>query len=410
MKSLELFLAFRYLRGSRRTMGGGLTSAIAIAGVTVGVAALIATLAVMTGFREDIRAKILGAQPHLLIQPPGNGTLPEADYKERFSSVKEVVAWSPFVLGQALVRSAQGAQGVVVKGVDPAREAGVTGLDHRMIVGNWAELGRPPAKGLAPPVFLGKELAARLETGLGDRIVLAVSNGGDAGLGALPDLSAFTVAGILETGLYDYDSSLLVMGLGSAQNLFGLSGRLTGLGVRLEDADDFTGPAMKLQAKFSSLGFVRSWLALNRPLFAALRLEKIVMFLILALITLVAAFTILSNLLLVTAQRTREIGILGAMGATPGMIHRIFLLKGLLMGAFGTAAGTVLGLAISGLLKKYEFVKLPADVYYVERLPVRVVPSDVLLVIVSALLIVLIATLYPSRAAARMDTLEAVRQ
>jgi lipoprotein-releasing system permease protein len=167
---------------------------------------------------------------------------------------------------------------------------------------------------------------------------------------------------------------------------------------------------MKIQSRFSSEAIVRSWLGMNRPLFAALRLEKIVMFLILTLITLVAAFTILSNLLLVTAQRIREIGILRAMGATRGAVQRLFLLKGLVMGVGGTGAGTLLGLGISWLLKRYEFVKLPADVYYVERLPVRVVPGDVLMVAMAAIAIVLLATIYPARAAARLDALDAVRR
>jgi len=409
--NFELFLALRYLKGSQRTLGGSLTSVIAVAGVTVGVAALVATLAVMTGFREDIRAKILGAQPHLLVQPPSETGLPDRDYSDRFAGIPEVVAWSPYVMGQGLLRTAHGTQGVVVKGIDPNREPAVTGLDSRVVLGQWAELGRPLATAAPPPpVFLGKQLASALNAQLGDDIVIAVSSGGDALLGGMPFPFPFTVAGVLETGLYDYDSSLVVMNMASAQRLFSAKGRVSGLGVRLTNADDFAGPAMRLQQRFASLAFVRSWLALNRPLFAALRLEKIVMFLILALITLVAAFTILSNLLLVTAQRTREIGILRAMGATRGAIQRVFLLKGFVMGLLGTGAGVSLGLGIAALLKRYEFVKLPADVYYVERLPVRVIPGDVLVVAVATLAIVLLATLYPSRAAARLDALDAIRR
>jgi lipoprotein-releasing system permease protein len=407
----ELFIALRYLKGSRRALGGSLTSVIAVAGVTVGVAALIATLAVMTGFREDIRAKILGAQPHLLIQPSTDRGLPERDYSDRFEGIGEAEAWSPYVMGQALARTEGGTQGVVVKGVDPAREPGVTGLDRRVTVGDWRALSSTSASSShSPAIFLGKELAQNLRVTMGDRVVLAVSAGPDTGLGTLPFFFSFTVAGILQTGLYDYDSSLAVVALPSAQKLFNLKGRFSGLGVRLKDADAFEGPAIKLQQQFSSQALVRSWLGMNRPLFAALRLEKTVMFLILALITLVAAFTILSNLLLVTAQRVREIGILRAMGATRGAIQRIFLFKGFLMGLLGTGVGTVLGLGISFLLKRYEFVKLPADIYYVERLPVKVVPGDVALVAAAAVLIVLLATLYPSRAAARLDALDAIRR
>ncbi len=392
-------------------MGGSLTSVIAVAGVTVGVAALIATLAVMTGFREDIRAKILGAQPHLLIQPASEVGLPAQDYADRFSGVAAVVAWSPYVMGQALAKSEAGTQGVVVKGVDTVREPRVTGLDRHVIEGDWALMDSTAAAlAKAPGIFLGKELAQSLRLGVGDRMILAVPTAENTGMGTLPFFFSFTVAGILQTGLYDYDSSLAVVGLATAQKIFNLKGRYSGLGVRLTDADEFTGPAIQLQQRFASQAMVRSWVGMNRPLFAALRLEKIVMFLILALITLVAAFTILSNLLLVTAQRTREIGILRAMGATRGAIQRIFLLKGFLMGLIGTGIGTLLGLGISFLLKHYEFVKLPADVYYVERLPVKVVFGDVFLVAVAAVVIVLLATLYPARAAAKLDALDAIRR
>ena len=226
----------------------------------------------------------------------------------------------------------------------------------------------------------------------------------------MPGLYPLTVAGILQTGLYDYDSSLAVVSLASAQALFNIKGRYSGLGARLKDPDDSVGASIKIQKNVGGAAWVRSWLVLNRNLFSALKLEKVVMFLILTLITLVAAFTIVSNLILVTAQKVREIGILRAMGASRRSIEAIFMAKGLLMGFFGTMAGTVLGLGLSLVLKKYQFVKLPADVYYVETLPVKIVPGDVALVAGAALFIVLLASLYPSRLAAKLDTLEAIRQ
>ena len=403
----ELFIALRYLKGSRRTLGGNLTSVIAIGGVTVGVAALITTLAVMTGFREDIRSKILGTQPHLLVQPLAGSVMEERDYSDRFTPIPEVTAWAPFILGQALIRGGEGTQGVVVKGVDSQREPHVTGLDTRVIYGHWSDLSVSSG---TSPVFLGKELAKNLGVTLGDKVILAVSGGDDLVSGGLPAFYPFLVVGVLRTGLYDYDSNLVVVSLPVAQKIFHLKGRVSGLGVRLTDPDDFEGPSLAIQGRFSSEALVRSWLGMNRPLFSALQLEKVVMFLILTLITLVAAFTILSNLLLVTAQRVREIGILRAMGATPGAIQRIFLLKGLVMGVVGTGTGTALGLTLAWVLKHYEFIKLPADVYYVERLPVMVVGNDVVLVGLAALAIVLLATIYPARLAARLDALDAVRR
>ncbi|HRY30459.1 MAG TPA: ABC transporter permease, partial [Elusimicrobiota bacterium] len=386
---------------------GNLTSVIAISCVAVGVAALVVTLAVMTGFREDIRGKILGAQPHLVVMG-SQGSLAAGDWSDVFLDVPDVQAWAPFVLGQALIRKGSTTLGVVVKGVEPEKESQVTQLDKKLVDGRWDELAAPTREGV--PVFLGKELARSLNVSIGDEVLIAVPTPQTAVMSGLPSLFPFKVAGILETGLYDYDSSLAVTTLPAAQTMFQMPKDYSGLGVRLKDPDDSLGAAMRVQKNIGSAAWVRSWLALNRNLFAALKLEKIVMFIVLTLITLVAAFTIVSNLLLVTAQRVHEIGILRAMGATRGAIQRIFLLKGLLMGTLGTAVGVGLGLALSLVLKRYQFIKLPADVYYVETLPVKIMPSDVGLVAGAALLIVLIATLYPSRLAAKLDALSAIRQ
>lgn len=401
---MSSYLALRYLKGNRDTLGGTLTSIISVASVTVGVAALIVTLAVMTGFREDIRKKILGTQPALIVLSQ-TGTLPEGDYAPIFSDVKDVRAWSPFILEQGLLKSGRRTQGAVVKGVDPDRETAVTGLSSHVKSGRWEAL-----KSSTPTVLLGTELAHVLGVSEGDEVLLVIPSFSAGILGDLPVIHRFTVGGTVETGLYDYDSNLAVVSLISAQRAFDRRQTWTGLGVKVRDPDDPFDAAFRIQKNMGSSAYVRSWLAMNRNLFSALKLEKAVMFLILTLITLVAAFTILSNLILVTAQKTREIGILKAMGATNGMIQRTFLLKGILLGLFGTGAGTALGLAISFLLKAYPVIKLPADVYYVERLPVTVVPSDVLMVAGAALAIVLAATVYPARIAAKLDALTAIRQ
>ncbi|MGQ0644199.1 MAG: FtsX-like permease family protein, partial [Elusimicrobiota bacterium] len=361
-------------------------------------------------FREDIRAKILGAQPHILILGAG-GDLEEGDWSSLFQGVPDIAAWSPFVMGQALVKHGSATQGVVAKGVDPLGEPAVTGLQAKLAEGRWENLSAAPDG--RPSIFLGRELAKILRAGVGDDVFVSAP-GQDFNplnpLLSLPALHGFTVAGILQTGLYDYDSTLAIMSLESAQKVFGLGGRYTGLGVRTKDADDSPALAAKIQKNAGTKATARSWLSLNQNLFAALRLEKIVMFIILALITLVAAFNIVSNLLLVTAQKIREIGILKAMGAPRRSVEKIFLVKGMMMGGMGTAIGAGLGVAISFALKKYQFVQLPADVYYVDTLPVRLVPGDVALVAFAALLIVLLATLYPARLAAKLDALDAIRR
>lgn len=399
-----LFLALRYLRGNRHTMGGTLTSAIAVASVTIGVAALIATLAVMTGFREDIRRKILGAQPHLIVLPQG-ASLPAGDYTSVFAGIDEVLAWAPFVMEQGLVKSGPQTQGAAIKGVDPERETAVTGLSNHVKTGNWMDLASS-----TPTIFLGTELARNLQTGAGEVLTLVVPSPSASIFGDIPALYRFVVGGTLETGLYDYDSNLAVISLASAQKAFDKKNAWSGIGVKVTEPDDPFAAGFAIQKNLGSSAVVRSWLAMNRNLFAALKLEKIVMFLILALITLVAAFTILSNLILVTAQKTREIGILKAMGATEGTILQAFLIKGMLLGGIGAGAGTLLGLTISWFLKTYSVIKLPADIYYVEKLPVTIVPSDVMMVAGAAFAIVLLATLYPARAAAKLDALAAIRQ
>lgn len=400
----ELFLALRYLRGAKSAAGGALTSWIAVLSVTVGVAALIATLAVMTGFREDIRRKILGAQPHLIVMSQ-TGSMAEGDYSSVFSDIEEVRAWSPFLLEQGLLKSGAKTQGVVIKGVNVETETAVTGLASHVATGRWTDLSAASST-----VLLGSELARTLGVLAGDLVLLVVPSPSASLFGDLPALHRLTVAGTLETGLYDYDANLAVVSLATAQEAFEKPQAWSGIGVRVEDPDEPFGAAFRIQKNLGSSVFVRSWLAMNRNLFAALKLEKVVMFLILALITLVAAFTILSNLILVTAQKTREIGILKAMGATQGVIGRAFLVQGMILGLVGAGAGTVLGLAIALFLKAYPVVKLPADIYYVERLPVTIVASDVFLVAGAALVIVLAATLYPARAASKMDALKAIRQ
>jgi lipoprotein-releasing system permease protein len=405
--SFEFFLARRYL-SDRQTLGGALSSFISIAGVAVGVAALVVTLGIMTGFRTDIQKRILGAQPHILVNAPDKG-LEAGSWADIFNDVKDFEAYSPYVMGQALLKKGSTAQGVIVKGVDAEGEARVTELKSHMKEGAWADLF-VQTPGAPEPIFLAKELAKSLEVLVGDEIFLTAPKAELASLMSVPRLFKARVAGIVETGLYDYDSTLVIVNLPFAQKVFDMPGRYSGLGVRVKDPEDAQGAAMRIQKNLGSAGFARSWLFMNRNLFSALALEKLVMFIVLALITVVAAFTIISNLLLVTAQKVREIGMLKAMGATRGSIQRIFLMKGVFMGMVGITAGMVLGLVICAVLKRYQFIRLPADVYYIDTLPVIIVPADLLTVALCAFLIVLASAVYPAHKAASLETLSALRQ
>jgi lipoprotein-releasing system permease protein len=405
--SVELYLARRYLLDRRHGTWGFLISWMATGSVAIGVGALIATLAVMTGFRNDIQDKLLGIQPHMIITPPFAQTIPDIKpIEQQLAQEKSVLAWSPFISGQVLIGRGGQSSGVVLKGIDPARETKVVNLENKLTQGMWEDLNQDP--GERPSIVLGLELARNLGARVGDE-VWAMTPGAE-GLSPLtmPRATLFKVSGLVKTGLYDYDSSLAYLQLEEAKKIFQLNG-INGIGIRV--VDPFKSPelARVLQNKFEGVYWVRSWLSLNQNLFSALKLEKIVMFIILTLVTIVASFMIVSNLLLIITQKVKEIGILRAMGATAGTIRRTFLLQGLLMGAVGNAIGVVLGIAISLFLGHTNLIQLPADVYYIDKLPVRLDPVDILMVVAAASLIVLLATLYPAQRAAKLDPLDAIR-
>lgn len=405
----EFYLARRYLFNHRPGAWGWLIGWMATGSVALGVAALIVTLAVMTGFREDIREKILGVQPHVIVSA-FNGKLDGAD--PAFSKVldhrDDVVAWSPYVSGQVLIGRGQQSSGAMVKGVDPVREPKVANLNAKIVAGDWNTLASSETE-KRPRIVLGQELARNLGARLGDTVWLITP--GSIGVSALsiPKAHLFLVSGIVQSGLYDYDSSLAYVAIPAAQELFGMENAVSGVGIRIKDPDLSDRVSRELSIQFDGRYWVRSWLSLNRNLFSALKLEKTVMFIILTMVTFVASVMIVSNLLLSITQKIKEIGILRAMGATGSTVRRVFLLQGALMGVVGTLLGTAIGLALSVILEKTQFIKLPADVYYIDKLPVRIDFGDVGMVVFAAVFIVLAATLYPAHRATQIDPLEAIR-
>ncbi|MCG3203875.1 MAG: Lipoprotein-releasing system transmembrane protein LolE [Elusimicrobia bacterium] len=409
--SAELYLACRYLSNRRHGAWGWMIGWLATGSVALGVAALIITLSVMTGFREDIRQKILGIQPHIIVTSmSGQLNLTDHSFDRTLTAVSGIEAWSPFVSGQVLMGHGSQSSGAMIKGIEPKNETRVANLQNKLIRGDWEHLSNDksfPAE--RPAIFLGQELAKNLGTNLGD--TLWVITPGSIGVGTLsvPQAHLYIVKGLVQSGLYDYDSSLAYLDIPNAQKLFDMGTQVSGVGIRIKDIDEADHMARTLQQKLKGGLWVRSWLSLNRNLFSALKLEKTVMFIILTLITLVASVMIVSNLLLSITQKIKEIGILRAMGATKNTIHRIFLIQGILMGAMGTFIGATLGIGISILLAKTNFIRLPADVYYIDRLPIRLDGWDIATVIGAACLIVLVATLIPARRAAELDPLEAIR-
>lgn len=398
MGNLELFIAWRYLKARRRGVFTLLTAVIGVGGITLGVAALIVTLGVMSGFHKDIREKILALQPHLIVLKDGPEPFTEyAEISERVSKAPGVVTVSPFVYGQILLRSGQSTVGAIIKGVDIQAE--------KKLVDLGGVMSRDISELKEKHIVLGYQLARNLGVGYGQEVVL-VSPGMMA---AVPKMEKYWEVATFKSGMYEYDSNLAYVALASGQRLFGLGQGVTGLGIALSDPDSAQQVERELRKSLPFPYLVRSWQDMNSNLFAALKLEKIMMFIILALIILVASFNIISNLLLLTVEKSKEIGVLSAMGVSRARIGRIFFYEGLMIGAAGITAGTAIGTGLCWLLDRYKFIHLPADVYYIDTLPVRVLPGDVAGVVAAALLITLFAAVYPAYQASKLDPLDAIR-
>ncbi len=405
----ELFIARRYLKAQRKGVFTALTTLIGVAGVSIGVAALLTTLSVMNGFQADIRRKVVGAQSHLTIaasMDPARRAKAEAALDARPS----VVARAPFALGQAIMTYEGRSTGVVVKGIEPALEFKVNALEKAVTEGTWAGLdaknvheGKPVAG-----IVLGEELAKNLGAWIGDTVVVISPQGLESPMGLIPAMKRFKVVAVIKTGYYEYDASTAYCLLSEASAFFKTPGGLSGYQAKLSSLDLAEDEAVALRAALGWDFVVRSFNDMNRTLFAALKLEKAVMFLILVLIILVASFNIASNLILLGTEKLRDIGILRAMGATPSMVRRIFLWEGLLIGGFGTLLGLALGLTLCWVIHRYPIVELPADIYYLSRVPVEVDPVDFAAVALSGFLLSLAATVYPAWRASRIDPIEAI--
>ena len=405
--SYEFFIGLRYLKARRRHRSFSLNTIVSISGVTLGVGALIATLGIMTGFTDDIRNKILGTNAHIIVVDRTGQ--PMTDYPvilDKVRATPHVVAATPFLYTQVLLSHDRQSQGVVLRGVDPATAGRVTDLDKNLLGGSLADLATRGKNG-EPGIILGKELAGRLGAFLGSSVT-AISPTGDIGpMGIVPKLKKFTVVGIFDSGMYEYDSSLAYIPLGEAQKLLDYGDAVNGIEVKVDDIFRSGQIARDITARLDFPYGARDWKEMNKSLFSALQLEKIMMFIILVLIILVASFNIVSTLTMIVVEKGREIAILKAMGATPAKIMRIFMVEGLVIGLAGVALGIPLGYLASWLIQ--EFYTLPGDVYYISRIPVKLLWTDVASVSIAALAISLFATIYPSWRASKLEPVEALR-
>jgi lipoprotein-releasing system permease protein len=415
----ELFVGRRYLR-SRRHHFLSLISLISLAGVTIGVATLNIVLAVMTGMEQELRDKILGFNPHVVVVSYGGALSGTDDALARVRGVEVVKAAAPFVYGQAMITVGRAVSGIVVRGIDPESAGGVVDVERHLASGSLAALSAPHKVTLPPEegggtvelsgLLVGQELARQLGVAPGDAVSLVSPLGTPGPGGMVPRVKRFVIAGVFDSGMYDYDTTLAYMALPDAQRFFELKDTVSGIEVRVTDVYGARDVARRIETALGGFPYrARDWMEVNRNLFSALKLEKVVYGIVLCLIVVVAAFNILATLTMVVKEKRRDIAILKAMGGANAAIGRIFVLNGTVIGLAGTFIGNVLGLAGCWLLANYQFVELPKDVFLVTTLPVRMDPTNFLVVALVSIGICAVAAISPARRAASLVPVEVIR-
>jgi len=403
----ELFLSIRYLRAKRKQAFISVITVISVLGVMIGVMALVVVLSVMNGFRADLMSKILGVKSHLLV----------LSYKGAFNDYKRVAGWvgqvegavatTPFIHSQVMVNRSGNVSGAILRGIHPQTAGNVLSIERMIKDGSLSSL-ESSWDGL-PTIIIGSELSKQLGAYPGDVLNMISPEGKLTPLGRVPNSQKYKVTAVFDSGMYEYDASMVFVSLKEAQAFLGFGDRVSGLEVRVKDVYKSDKVGIKIQNALGNPYWTKDWKVMNRSLFSALKLEKFAMFVILTMIVLVGALNIISTLVMVVMEKTRDVAILRAMGASAKSIMTIFMVQGLLVGLVGTLVGLASGLGICHLLARYKFISLPSDVYYITTLPVRVEFWDVCLVSLSAVVISFLATIYPSWHASKLNPVEAIR-
>lgn len=410
----ELLIALRYLKAKRKQTFVSLITIISILGVILGVMALIIVLSVMSGFQKSLRDKILGINSHVIVL---NYQGSFGNYKEQLAKIKEVQGVkdvAPFVITQVLVSNKERSIGMVLRGISPSMQKKVTEIGKFVKDGSIDELEK---RDKIPNILIGKELAVNLGVIKGDKLMVILPQGDITPFGLMPKMVEFQIAGVFETGMFDYDTTMGYINLEEAQKLLGIGDKITGIEVKVNDIFKSDLVAQEIQGRLGLPFKVRDWKEMNKNLFSALRLEKTALFIILLLIVLVAAFNIITTLVMLVMEKNKDIAILKSMGATYKSIGKIFKLQGIIIGFAGTVVGGFLGVIISiNLHSIVTFAErvtgielLARDVYFMDRFPSSVDPIDVVLVCGFSFLICYLATLYPAKEAAKMDPAEVLR-
>jgi len=408
--TFEYFIGARYLRSRQKQAFISFITFLSVAGVTVGVMALIIVIAVMSGAESYFKTQILGVESHIIVRQHNGAIENYPEIIQKLEKIPRVTSAAPFVYTQVMLRSSSGLSGSVLRGLDPgAKDNPVKGYDRKALSQKLTPQREINGEIKVPGIILGKELAAKLGVTTGTMVYLISPRGMMSPIGHMPTMKRFRVTGLFESGFYEYDASLAYIHIQTAQELLKIGDAATGIGVRVNDiyaADEISNQISE------ALGFpywTMDWMQMNRNFFSALKLEKKAMFIILTLIILVAAFNIASTLIMMVMGKTRDIAILKAMGATHRSIRKIFVFKGTVIGAIGTLLGTLLGIGGCILLKHYKFIELPGDVYYFTTLPVELEILDVLVIVAAAMAICFLSTIYPAYKASQLNPVEALR-
>ncbi len=414
--SYELFIGLRYLRAKRKQTFISANTFISVAGIFLGVAALIIVMSVMNGFEIVLRDKILGINSHIVLMEYTGGMEDHEGIMKKIELVDGVVASTPFIYGQAMLKNSGRVTGVVLRGMSTETSADVINLG-KMQDGDIDYLsGRGNKTGL-PGVVIGKELAQNLVLLLFDTVEILLPMGIPTPMGIVPKIKKFSVVGIFDSGSYEYDSSLVFMSLENCKKFLDMKNTVTGLEIKVDDIYGANRIAKAIQEKLGYPYWARSWMEMNKNLFSALKLEKRVMFIILSLIVIVAAFNIITTLIMTVMEKARDIAILKSMGTTARSIMKIFMIEGVVIGAIGTILGCIAGLTVALNLEwisrsvedLFSFKILPKGVYYLNEIPSQVNYGDVAVIVIAAMLISFLASIYPSWRASKLDPAEALR-
>jgi lipoprotein-releasing system permease protein len=402
----ELFLGLRYLRSRGQRANLSLFVWIGVGGVFLGVAALILVLAVMTGFQDAIRDKIIAANPHLLVYQSGTSGVQDADaLAAKIRRVDGVRSATPFVHQQALFTSSiGGAHGGIVRGVDLTTPSLLDDVRSQLKSGRLDAIVSGE-----PAILLGKELARILGVVPGDSITVISPQGALTAVGMVPKMRRYVVAGTIEIGMHEYDASVAYLSLPLAQEFAGLTAGVTGIEVKLADPFDARRVGREIGGQLGFPFWVRDWMEMNRNLFNALQLEKLALFVIVTIIVLVAAFAIIGHLVLLVAEKRKEIGILKAVGASGPNITAVFFAVGMTIGVVGTVAGSAVGLAVIWIQNTYRIIRLAGDVYQIDYLLMKLTPADFILIVASTLAISFLATVIPARRAGALAPADVLR-